>query len=50
MPQWIAYVAFLAPKFPRDEATFLTAAIANLNAWNRIAITFRFPPMIPNWR
>ncbi|WDD91489.1 carboxymuconolactone decarboxylase family protein [Burkholderia sp. FERM BP-3421] len=34
-------------QFPGEQVMFLTAAIANINAWNRIAIPFQYPPMIP---
>ena len=33
--------------FSQDETAFLTAAIANINAWNRIAIALRFAPPMP---
>ncbi len=33
--------------FPGPQLAFLTAAIANINAWNRIAIALRFAPPIP---
>lgn len=34
----------LAASFSADEVVFLTAAIANINAWNRIARGLAFPP------
>lgn len=34
--------------FSSSEIGFLTAAIANINAWNRIAGGLRFPPPIPS--
>ena len=33
--------------FTESETAFLAAAIANINAWNRIAIAMRFNPPIP---
>lgn len=33
--------------FSRTEVAFLTAAIANIQAWNRIAIAMRFAPQVP---
>jgi AhpD family alkylhydroperoxidase len=33
--------------FGESELTFLTAAVASINAWNRIAMAFRFTPPIP---
>ena len=37
----------LKQQFSGNEIAFLTAAIANINAWNRIAGGLHFPPMIP---
>ena len=37
----------VAEHFSPREATFLTVAIAQINAWNRIAAPFRFTPPIP---
>ncbi len=37
----------LRAHFTEHEATHLTVAIANINAWNRIAGALRFPPPIP---
>ena len=34
-------------EFSESELAFLTAAIASINAWNRIAMAFRFTPPIP---
>ncbi len=34
-------------QFSRSELAFLTAAIANINAWNRLGAAFRFAPPIP---
>jgi AhpD family alkylhydroperoxidase len=33
--------------YSESEAAFLTAAIANINAWNRIGVALRFSPPIP---
>jgi AhpD family alkylhydroperoxidase len=41
-----AYAALRA-HFSGSEATFLTVAIANINAWNRIAGGLRFAPPVP---
>ncbi|WP_374653264.1 carboxymuconolactone decarboxylase family protein [Dongia sp.] len=40
--------AFLAlqQEFSQDEIAFLTAAIANINAWNRISVGLRFAPIL----
>ncbi|WP_374310418.1 carboxymuconolactone decarboxylase family protein [Dongia sp.] len=40
-----AYEA-LQQEFSQDEIAFLTAAIANINAWNRISVGLRFAPII----
>lgn len=40
-----AFVA-LQQEFSQDEIAFLTAAIANINAWNRISVGLRFAPVI----
>ncbi len=42
-----ALYAEVLEQFPGEQVMFLTAAIANINAWNRIAIPFQYPPMIP---
>ncbi|RJG05508.1 carboxymuconolactone decarboxylase family protein [Noviherbaspirillum cavernae] len=34
-------------QFSEVELAHLTAAIANINAWNRIAMGYRFSPQIP---
>jgi AhpD family alkylhydroperoxidase len=34
-------------EFSESELAFLTAAIAAINAWNRIAMAYRFTPPIP---
>jgi len=34
-------------EFGESELAFLTAAVASINAWNRIAMAFRFTPPIP---
>jgi AhpD family alkylhydroperoxidase len=34
-------------EFGADKLAFLTSAIATINAWNRIAMAFRFAPPIP---
>ena len=34
-------------EFNETELAFLTAAISSINAWNRIAMAFRFAPPIP---
>lgn len=36
----------LQQEFSQDEIAFLTAAIANINAWNRISVGLRFAPVI----
>jgi AhpD family alkylhydroperoxidase len=37
----------VAKEFTESELAFLTVAIATINAWNRIAMTYRFTPPIP---
>jgi AhpD family alkylhydroperoxidase len=39
--------ASLAEHFSPREVAFLTVAISQINAWNRIAAPFRFTPPIP---
>ncbi len=39
--------ALIAAHFSREEMAFLTAAVAAINAWNRISIALRFPPPSP---
>jgi AhpD family alkylhydroperoxidase len=34
-------------EFNESELVFLTTAIASINAWNRIAMAYRFTPPIP---
>ena len=34
-------------EFSESELVFLTAAVAAINAWNRIAMAFRFSPPVP---
>jgi AhpD family alkylhydroperoxidase len=34
-------------EFGADKLAFLTSAIATINAWNRIAMAFRFAPPVP---
>ena len=34
-------------EFGESELVFLTTAIASINAWNRIAMAYRFTPPIP---
>jgi alkylhydroperoxidase family enzyme len=34
-------------EFSTSELAFLTAAVASINAWNRIAMAYRFTPPIP---
>lgn len=48
-PNGVGDEAYAAAKeeFGDSELVFLTAAIASINAWNRIAMAFRFPPSLP---
>jgi AhpD family alkylhydroperoxidase len=48
-PSGVADEDFAAARneFDESELVFLTAAIASINAWNRIAMAFRFLPPIP---
>lgn len=41
-----AYAALMR-EFTEGEISFLTAAIANINAWNRISVGLRFAPLLP---
>ena len=41
-----AYTA-VGKAFNERETMYLTAAIANINAWNRIGVAYRFSPPIP---
>jgi len=36
-----------AKEFAESELAFLTAAITSINAWNRIAMAYRFTPPVP---
>ncbi|MEM5447264.1 carboxymuconolactone decarboxylase family protein [Paraburkholderia sp. BR14263] len=36
----------VARQFPGEQMAFLTAAVANINAWNRIAVALRFAPPV----
>jgi AhpD family alkylhydroperoxidase len=42
-----ALYARVLEQFPGEQVMFLTAAIAHINAWNRLAIPLQFPPLIP---
>lgn len=48
-PSGVADEDFAAARkvFDESELVFLTAAVASINAWNRIAMAFRFSPPIP---
>ena len=39
--------AEVGKQFAESELAFLTAAIASINAWNRIAMAYRFTPPVP---
>jgi AhpD family alkylhydroperoxidase len=39
-----------AKQFSKSDLVFLTVAVATINAWNRIAMGFRFTPPIPQDR
>lgn len=41
-----AYAA-VGKAFSERETMYLTAAIGNINAWNRIGVAYRFSPPIP---
>jgi AhpD family alkylhydroperoxidase len=41
-----AYTA-VGKEFSEKETMYLTAAIGNINAWNRIGVAYRFSPPIP---
>lgn len=45
-PAMEAAYASLQAEFNDSEICFLTAAIANINAWNRISIGLRFAPIL----
>ena len=36
----------VAQHFPGEQIAFLTAVVANINAWNRIAVALRFSPPV----
>jgi AhpD family alkylhydroperoxidase len=36
----------VAQQFPGEQMAFLTTAVANINAWNRIAVALRFAPPV----
>ena len=40
----------VAREFSKSDLVFLTVAVATINAWNRIAMGFRFTPPIPQDR
>ena len=40
----------VAQEFSKSDLVFLTVAVATINAWNRIAMGFRFTPPIPQER
>jgi AhpD family alkylhydroperoxidase len=42
-----ALYAEVASQFPGAQLAFLTSAVANINAWNRIAASLRFAPPVP---
>jgi AhpD family alkylhydroperoxidase len=48
-PSGVADEDFAAARkeFGESELVFLTAAVASINAWNRIAMAFRFSPLLP---
>jgi AhpD family alkylhydroperoxidase len=39
--------AAVSQHFTKAELAFLTAAVCTINSWNRIAVSFRFAPPIP---
>ncbi len=39
--------ASVTREFSTSELAFLTSAVASINAWNRIAMAYRFTPPIP---
>ncbi len=47
-PQGVGDEAYAAAKteFGESELVFLTTAIASINAWNRIAMAYRFTPPV----
>jgi AhpD family alkylhydroperoxidase len=42
-----ALYAEVERQFPGTQLAFLTAAVANINAWNRIAIALHWAPPVP---
>jgi AhpD family alkylhydroperoxidase len=48
-PDGVADEEFAAAQkeFSESELVFLTVAVASINAWNRIAMAFRFSPPVP---
>lgn len=48
-PKGVSDEAYAAVKkeFSETELVFLTSAVGTINAWNRIAMAFRFTPPIP---
>jgi AhpD family alkylhydroperoxidase len=42
-----ALYAQVERQFPGTQMAFLTAAVANINAWNRIAMALQFAPPVP---
>jgi AhpD family alkylhydroperoxidase len=48
-PAGVSEAAYKAAgqEFTENELAFLTAAIASINAWNRIAMAYQFTPPIP---
>ncbi len=42
-----ALYADMLTEFSATELVFLTSTIASINAWNRIAVAYRFTPPIP---
>ena len=48
-PEGVGDAAYAAVEraFAKSELVFLTTAVASINAWNRIAMAFRFTPPIP---
>jgi len=48
-PKGVSDAAYegVSSEFAKSELAFLTSAIASINAWNRIAIAYRFSPPIP---
>ena len=48
-PVGVSDEAYAAAKteFEESELVFLTAAVASINAWNRIAMAYRFTPPVP---